>query len=155
MRKREGRSHPSREAEGTGEGRDAAVERGAELKAAEAPTAPAALTGAEAESSAPVRVTGRPFPKGVSGNPGGRPKVIEGVKRDLEGGAPGAAARLVALIGHKDAKIALAACTAVLDRVIGKPRETVSVQSNTAALILLELAQRRRDEDGPVEEVTP
>lgn len=153
MRKREGRSHPNREAEGAGEGRDAAVERGAGLEAAEAPAAPPALT--EAESSAPVRVTGRPFPKGVSGNPGGRPKVIEGVKRDLEGGAPGAAARLVALIAHKDPKIALAACTAVLDRVIGKPRETVSVQSNTAALILLELAQRRRDEDGPVEKVTP
>jgi hypothetical protein len=83
------------------------------------------------QSSTPERrVVGRPFPKGVSGNPGGRPKVVAEVMRALEEAAPGAAARLVELTSHPDPKVRHLAIVALLDRVIGKPKETINLNQN-------------------------
>lgn len=101
-----------------------------------------------AENNKPERRRGpgRPFPKGVSGNPGGRPKVVAEVMAELEKGSPEAAARLVELIGNENGKVAIMAATAVLDRVIGKPKESMHVEGDLspAVMALVELAQRKK-----------
>jgi hypothetical protein len=74
---------------------------------------------------------GRPFPKGVSGNPGGRPKVVVEVKRILEDAAPKAATKIGQLIDHEDPKIAIAAAKDVIDRLMGKPRSSEDEQQRS------------------------
>lgn len=71
-----------------------------------------------------VREANGRIAKGSTLNPGGRPKVVEEVRRQLEGGSVKAAAKMLDLVGHEDPKIALAAARDVLDRVIGRARET-------------------------------
>lgn len=63
---------------------------------------------------------GRPFPKGVSGNPGGRPKTDPEVKAILKAAAPDAARRLVEMMYSDNPKIAMWAITDILDRTQGK-----------------------------------
>ena len=64
--------------------------------------------------------SGRPFPKGVSGNPGGRPKTDPEVKAILKAAAPDAARRLVEMMYSDNPKIAMWAITDILDRTQGK-----------------------------------
>lgn len=71
---------------------------------------------------------GKPFPKGRSGNPGGRPKVDPNVKEALSAASPVAAARLIQLVRSDDEDVALKASMAVLDRVYGKPTQKVEVK---------------------------
>jgi len=68
-------------------------------------------------------VLGRPFPKGVSGNPGGRPKGLAVVERLARERGPAAIERLTELMGSGDERVALTACVALLDRGYGKPRQ--------------------------------
>ena len=70
--------------------------------------------------------SGRWLP-GVTGNGGGRPKTDPEVRQALEAGSLAAAERLVALTGSDDERVALAASIAVLDRVLGKPAQAVTV----------------------------
>lgn len=67
------------------------------------------------------RRIGRPFEKGKSGNPGGRPRKVGHVKEKALGSSLGAIMKLVELMDSKDPRIALAACKEVLDRGVGKP----------------------------------
>jgi hypothetical protein len=84
-----------------------------------------------AENNEPKRpVVGRPFAKGQTGNPGGRPKVVVEIQALLEEAAPHAAARIIALIKSDDEKIAVTASNSILDRVLGKARESVEVTSD-------------------------
>lgn len=87
---------------------------------------------------------GRVLPGGGSLNPGGRPKLIRDVQAELEKGSAEAAQKLVALVAHEDPKVAHAACIAVLDRVIGRPKERVEVKSNDVARLLAHMATGRR-----------
>ena len=64
---------------------------------------------------------------GASPNPGGRPRTDPEVRQALEAGSLAAAQRLVALVADPDPRIALAASVAVLDRVLGKPAQAVTV----------------------------
>lgn len=66
---------------------------------------------------------GRPFPKGKSGNPGGRPKLTEDqraakaeAQRILDAATPAAAEAAVAMLKHKDFRARHAASGSVLDR---------------------------------------
>jgi hypothetical protein len=72
---------------------------------------------------APLRdEKGRLMP-GHTANPGGMSKAQAAVRKTLEGGAEGAAAELLALTKDPDPKVRLQAVLAVLDRVIGKPKD--------------------------------
>jgi uncharacterized protein DUF5681 len=70
--------------------------------------------------SAALRVVGRPFAPGQSGNPRGRPKIDPDVRNLARRHAPDALAKLIALMSHPRPEIALRACEAVLDRAYGK-----------------------------------
>lgn len=70
-----------------------------------------------------LRGAGRPFPKGKSGNPGGRPKLTEEARaakaeaqRILDAATPAAAEAAVAMLKHKDFRARHAASGSVLDR---------------------------------------
>lgn len=71
---------------------------------------------------------GRQFVKGQSGNPAGRPKktpeLIE-VEELCRKHAPDAVGRLVEWMQSDNARASIAACTGILERGFGKPREYV------------------------------
>lgn len=66
---------------------------------------------------------GKPFAKGVSPNPGGRPKVVAQMRAELEAGGVPAVRKLVELVEHEDAKVAIAAAKDIIDRVLGKAKD--------------------------------
>lgn len=68
------------------------------------------------------------FPKGTSGNPGGRHKLIREAIETMEGTLPDIVRELAKLALHAESeKVRLAACSELLNRVIGKPKESVQV----------------------------
>lgn len=74
------------------------------------------------------KVLGRPFEKGVSGNPSGRPKVPAEVKKLLQDATPDAIRTIIRL--SKDATqpgaVQLAAANSIADRVLGKPTQPIA-----------------------------
>ena len=66
-----------------------------------------------------------PFEKGKSGNPGGRPKENEEIKRLAQEHCPEAIERLATLMKDKSSRTAVAACIAILDRGCGKPPQAL------------------------------
>lgn len=66
------------------------------------------------------RGPGKPFQKGQSGNPGGRPAIPAEVKEALAAACPHAVERLIQFVDNPDPKIALAACERVVERVLGR-----------------------------------
>ena len=92
------------------------------------------------------RGPGRPFQKGQSGNPKGRPKANPEAKEILKAATPDAARKLVELLGSRTEKIALAAATEILDRTMGRPETTGKVQVDmtlSPAAILEQIRGRR------------
>jgi hypothetical protein len=78
-----------------------------------------------ADGSASARIIGRPFPKGVSGNPGGLPAGVAGrimrARRLALKQAPRAIATLAALLGDEDPRVRIAAAEGLLDRAGLRP----------------------------------
>jgi hypothetical protein len=66
-----------------------------------------------------------PFEKGKSGNPGGRPKESDEIKKLALEHCPNAIKRLAELINDENGRTAAAACVAVLDRGVGKPPQSL------------------------------
>src|SRR5712671_7867735 len=64
-----------------------------------------------------------PFPKGKSGNPGGRTKQFAQCQRLCREASPDAARRLIELIQSEDERVSLMAADKVLERAWGKPRD--------------------------------
>jgi hypothetical protein len=84
------------------------------------------------------RPRGKPFPKGRSPNPCGRPSSTEAAAliRDLfKSHGQGAVERLYTMATSKDDRIALAAIREVLDRNLGRPPQAVQVDLNSPVLI--------------------
>ena len=94
------------------------------------------------------KVRGRPFPKGVSGNPGGRPKRVHELVALARGFSEEGLLKLAEMMRSKDVppNTVLAAINSLLDRGMGKP-----TQVTTAELSLLE-APRTGDD---AKDVTP
>jgi hypothetical protein len=66
-----------------------------------------------------------PFQPGQSGNPGGRPKVENIVKRIARNHTEKAINKLVTLLESTDERIQIAAAQAILDRGYGKPAQAI------------------------------
>ena len=77
-------------------------------------------------------VTGRPFQKGVSGNPGGRPKVNPEVKEIMNAASPKAAQVLVELLDSEKEMMRYYAAQEILNRTQGKPiqAQEINVSGN-------------------------
>src|SRR5262249_27913662 len=78
------------------------------------------------ENSAALSVRGRPFRKGKSGNPGGRPKGSEELRALAQAHTAEAIDRLVRWMRTSNAKASVAACNALLDRGWGKPVQAIT-----------------------------
>ena len=83
---------------------------------------------------------GRPFPKGVSGNPSGRPKGLPAAffkfftDGDEESGLPPQRERFIALLTCDDFAVRLRAEQLLLEHQHGKPAQNVDVTSNGETL---------------------
>ena len=76
-----------------------------------------------------------PFQKGKSGNPGGRPRIPNEVKELAQQHGPEAFSRIVELMQSEDQRLALAACTEVLNRAYGRPGVAVGEVDPDAPII--------------------
>ena len=75
-----------------------------------------------------MAVRGRPFQKGTSGNPGGRPRVLGDVQELARERSPEAINTLAAIMDDSKAPPAArgAAANSLLDRGYGKPTQPIS-----------------------------
>jgi hypothetical protein len=76
-----------------------------------------------------MRPRGRPFPRGLSGNPGGRPKELRDVIDLARTHSPAAITTLAKIMRNEQAPPAarIGAATAILDRGYGKPGQSVDI----------------------------
>lgn len=80
------------------------------------------------------RGPGKPFPKGRSGNPGGRPRAELDVQELARAHTPDAIAALVAALTSPRERVA--AATALLDRAWGRPTQHVGGDAGGAPLCI-------------------
>lgn len=77
------------------------------------------------------RGPGRPFEKGQSGNPAGRPKVDPDVRAVLKAATLPAALRLVSLLNAEDEAVALRAAQDIINRELGKIPDHIKLEDVT------------------------
>lgn len=90
----------------------------------------AAVSAQNNKPSAP----GRPFAKGKSGNPGGRPKLESDIRALAQRHGPAAFQRLLELMRSDNERVAAIAAQAILDRGFGKPRQAVDIAGQMQVL---------------------
>jgi hypothetical protein len=104
------------------------------------------------------RIVGRPFPKGQSGNPGGRPKELRDVIEQARSHTTDAIKTLVAAMNSDSTPwgARIAAANAILDRGWGKPTRPVEANvsffeqwsdQDRQALLAALMAIRAAEED--------
>lgn len=94
----------------------------------------------------------KPFQKGISGNPGGRPKAEKDVKAFALKNTKRAMERIVELIEDEDPRVALMAAKEVLDRAYGKPKVADDDDANDKKHVTINII-RHADRDQPTEPV--
>lgn len=93
------------------------------------------------------------FQPGVTGNPGGRPKMPEELKTRLRDLGPKAVETLEHLLESEQERIRLAAAQTLLDRAYGKPSQEVALENvgdadgNQKLVSTLSLLLRIRDRE--------
>lgn len=80
------------------------------------------------------------FVKGKSGNPSGRPKIPEEVKKMLREATPGAALLLIETVSNENAdlRLRLDAAKEILNRVYGKAAQPIDGDVDTTLKVILE-----------------
>ena len=117
------------------------------------------MAGNSTESSGKKRRgPGRPFKPGQSGNPNGRPKMAEDVRKKLKAATPEAVQLLVDVMKNENEKTALRmdAAKTIIERVYGKPLQPIdstisgglNVGLSDADRRLLANVEKRLAEDG-------
>lgn len=89
-------------------------------------------------------MVGVPFEKGVSGNPGGRPKLDARVRELAQAQTENAIATLVSVMenGKAPAAAKVSAATAILDRGWGKPAQLIAGEGEDGAINLVHKIER-------------
>jgi hypothetical protein len=95
------------------------------------------------------------WPKGTSGNPGGRPALEPALRAKLVALTPRAIDRLAQALDGDDERLAVTAAIALLDRALGRPGTTTDLTvrsevSNGEAHLAALLAVARRRSQEPV-----
>ncbi len=87
---------------------------------------------AENNEAEQMSTRGRPFAKGQSGNPGGRPKELRDVIELARSHGPGAIKTLAKIMNNRKAPPAarVGAANAILDRGFGKPLQGVELSGH-------------------------
>ena len=80
-------------------------------------------------------VLGRPFTKGVSGNPSGRPKEVESVKMLARQHTEAAILALVSSLSARG-PVRVAAAIAILDRAWGKPSQSLTGEGGEGPVVV-------------------
>lgn len=81
---------------------------------------------------------GKPFAKGRSGNPAGRPKLVADVRALAQAQIEPAINTLVQIANDKAAPPAarVAAANAILDRAVGKPAQAITGEGGEGAVVV-------------------
>ena len=82
------------------------------------------------------KTVGRPFVKGQSGNPNGRPKMPKDLKEAFKAASPKALEILKKILADPEAKDSdrLRAAEIILDRAYGKPAQAVDITTDTVMI---------------------
>jgi hypothetical protein len=88
------------------------------------------MIAAENSAGTALPQVGRPWKKGQSGNPGGRPAVAADVKAEARRHTKEALGRLVYWMRSDDPQASIRASMAILDRGCGKPTPTLAVKAD-------------------------
>lgn len=101
--------------------------------------------GMDAESSAPeqprTKPRGRPFPRGVSGNPGGMPAGLAEVKASARAYTTEAIQTLAALMRTAKDEVRVKAAEALLDRGWGRSPQALTGEDGGALALRLQVEQ--------------
>ena len=94
-----------------------------------------------AENSGPnskKRVIGRPFKKGQSGSPGGRPKTLEAVRELAREHTPAAITALANICNNGRSEMArVSAASTLLERAWGKPEQALTGDGESGSLTVV------------------